>query len=245
MDAYDRLAAINEALISIDEKTTVAGRIGRVAQTVGATIRKFTRRGAVFTPRGAQSRSATGKVRMPDDVIASNQPNKTLGFRGSVGKRLRGQMRSVKQAVKKAGGIVTRSSGAGSAGTLDTATGRDTPPRYGSAPLDVGSVSNIPMSGDQAGRFDASGLHLNPNSTKRLEKRATVVGTTDKMTPREKYKTLKQMRRNRDASNYTRGMGDSFKRDKKALDSSPFSSGMTRRGASQGADRIELTGRSR
>ena len=37
MDAYYRLAAINEALISIDEKTTFMGRVKRAAQTIGAT----------------------------------------------------------------------------------------------------------------------------------------------------------------------------------------------------------------
>ena len=248
MDAYDRLNAINEALISIDEKRTVMGRIARAAQAIGATARKLTRRGEVFTPKGAQSRSDANTLRMAKDVVASNQPRSfDIHLGGQPGKsaeaRTRGSKRSVRQAVRRAGGLVagrTRDGYSETKGTLDMATGRS---ETVGGKLDVGSVSNITMSGDQAGRI-GSNLHLNPGKTKRLEKRATVVGTTDKMTPREKLKALRQMRRNRDASNYTRGMGDSFKRDKKALDSSPFSSGMTRRGASVGADRIERTGRS-
>ncbi len=240
MDAYDRLAAINEALISIDEKRTVMGRIGRAAQAIGATARKLTRSGTVFTPRGAQTRSRTGRLRMPRDVMATNQPSQTLGFGGSVKKRIRGQMKSVKQQVKKIGGIVTRGSDAGSAGTLDMGTGRAKEMVDGrSDALDVGSVGNI---NTRTGR-------IGPDTrSKRGEQRGTVVGTTDKMTPREKLKALRQMRRNRDAADYGRGLGDTFKRDQKDIDAIPAPFGgqkMTRRDAQRGANRIEMSGRSR
>ena len=241
MDAYDRLAAINEALISIDEKTTVAGRIGRVAQTVRAGIRNLTRSGTVFTPRGAQTRGSYGQVRMPDDVVASKQPTETLGFRGGAESRIRGERKSVKQAVRRAGGVVTSRSGAGSAGTLDMATGRARENRLGEPrdALDVGSVGNI---NTRTGR-------IGPDTrSKRGEQRGTVVGTTDKMTPRQKLKALRQMRRNRDAADYGRGLGDTFKRDQKDIDAIPAPFGgqkMTRLDAQRGANRIEMTGRSR
>lgn len=211
MDAYDRLAAINEALISIDEKRTVMGRIGRAAQAIGATVRNLTRSGTVFTPRGAQTRGRTGRLRMPRDVIATNQPNQTLGYSGgSVNKRIRGQLKSVQQQVKKIGGIVTRGRGAGDAGTLDMATGRAKENRLDGArdSLDVGSVGNI---NTRTGR-------IGPDTrSKRGEQRGTVVGTTDKMTPRQKLKALRQMRRNRDAADYSRGLGDTYKRDHKEM----------------------------
>ncbi len=241
MDAYDRLAAINEALISIDEKRTLMGRIGRAAQAIGATARNLTRSGTVFTPRGAQTRSRTGRLRMPRDVIATNQPNQFLGFGGSVGKRIRGQMKSVQQKVKKIGGIVTRGDGAGDAGTLDMATGRARESRLGEPrdALDVGSVGNI---NTRTGR-------IGPDTrSKRGEQRGTVVGTTDKMTPRQKLKALRQMRRNRDAADYSRGLGDTFKRDQKDIDAIPAPFGgqkMTRLDAQRGATRIEMSGRSR
>ncbi len=237
MDAYDRLTAINEALISIEEKKSLMGRLARAAQTIGATARKATRSGTVFTPRGAQTRSRTGRLRMPRDVMATNQPSETLGFSGSVKKRIRGQMQSVKQKVKKIGGIVTRGSGAGSAGTLDMGTGRAKEMMNGARDaLDVGSAGNI---NTRTGR-------IGPDTrSKKGEQRSTVVGTTDKMTPREKVKALKKMRKNRDAADYSRGLGDTFKRDQKELDAMPFGSKMTRRDAQRGATRIEMSGRSR
>ena len=245
MDAYDRLTAINEALISIEEKKSLMGRLARAAQTIGATARKATRSGTVFTPRGAQTRSPSGRLRMPRDVMATNQPDRTLGYRGSVGSRIRGQMKSVKQKVKKLGGIVTRGSGAGSAGTFDMGTGRPKLTADGRSDLlDVGSVGNITMRGGRAGRIGADTL------SKKGEQRGTVVGTTDKMTPREKVKALKQMRRNRDAADYGRGLGDTFKGDQKELGDlnktipMPGGGKMSRRGAQRGANRIETTGRS-
>ena len=238
MDAYDRLDAINEALISIDEKTTVMGRIGRAAQAVGARIRKATRSGTVFTPRGAQTRGSYGQVRMPDDVVASKQPSEVLGFRGGAKSRTRGQMRSVKQAVKRAGGVVTDRKGVGDVGTLDMATGRPRKDfRKGDDPLDVGKVSNIETTGKRAGRLGRGASET-----------GVVVGTTDKMTPREKLKTLRAMRKNRDAANYQRGAGDRFKKDamklKSDMESSLFPQKMTRKDlknmAQRGADRIRL-----
>jgi hypothetical protein len=242
MDAYDRLTAINEALISIEEKKSLMGRLARAAQTIGATARKATRSGTVFTPRGAQTRSRSGRLRMPRDVMATNQPDRTLGYSGSVGSRIRGQMKSVKQKVKKIGGIVTRGSGEGGAGTLDMGTGRAKEMMDGrSDALDVGSVGNI---NTRTGR-------IGPDTrSKRGEQRGTVVGTTDKMTPREKVKALKQMRRNRDAADYGRGLGDTFKGDQKELSDlnktipMPGGGKMSRRGAQRGANRIETTGRS-
>ena len=68
------------------------------------------------------------------------------------------------------------------------------------------------------------------------------------MTPREKVKALKQMRRNRDAADYSRGLGDTFKRAEKEIRDlipAPFGGKkMTRRDAQRGADRIEMSGRS-
>ena len=239
MDAYDRLNAINEALISIDEKRTVMGRIARLAQTVGANIRKATRSGTVFTPRGAQTRGSYGQVRMPDDVVASKQPTETLGFRGGAESRIRGERKSVKQAVRRAGGVVTSRSGAGSAGTLDMATGRarEGTSRSGVDPLDVKRVANIQKTGKRAGRLGRGASET-----------GVVVGTTDKMTPREKLKTLRAMRKNRDAANYQRGAGDRFKKDamrlKSDMESSLFPQKMTRKDlknmAQRGADRIRL-----
>lgn len=239
MDAYDRLNAINEALISIEEKRTLMGRIGRAAQAVGARIRKATRSGTVFTPRGAQIRDRFGDVRGPDDIVASKQPDEILGLRrGSAESRIRGQMKSVKQAVRRAGGVVTDRKGVGDVGTLDMATGRPRKDfRKGDEALDVQRVANIEMTGRKAGRLGRG-----------ASKTGVVVGTTDKMTPREKLKTLRAMRKNRDAANYQRGMGDRFKKDamrlKSDMESSLFPQKMTRGDlkdmAKRGADRIRL-----
>ena len=221
------------------------GRIGRLAQTAGALFRKATRSGTVFTPRGAQRQDKYGRARMPDDVVASKQPNKTLGFGGSVESRLRGQSKSVKRQVRSAGGIVTDRGGAGDAGTLDMANPgmrRSVVTSSGAEPLDVGKVSNISKKGSSAGRLGRG-----------ASEKDVVVGTTDKMTPREKYKTLKQMRRNRDAANYQIGAGDRFRKDaaklKTDIESNPIAlpgdnRKMTRkdlkRMAQTGADRIRL-----